>query len=354
MAFENPYQAQIDDLTAKIKENEALLDDPELGTLAAQEIERLQTQLETLQTAADDLESAMSDEPDPDKPPTNCIIEIRAGAGGDEAKIWAQDLLRMYLRFSETLGLKLSVVDDTVIKLSGTSDYLLEWFEKKYEHNDEQLQLLERLQTAAERTNPFPRTAYAIFTAESGVHRVQRVPETESQGRIHTSTASVATLPEVHPGQVEIRDEDLEWQFMRASGAGGQSVNKTNSAVRLIHEPTGITVTSRQEKKQSQNRKIALDLLRSQLWEIQEAERLEKIDKARAKSGRGRRSEKIRTYNYPQNRVTDHRINESWYELEGILEGAMESVVLETYLGLEAAADDADDATADDTPSDND
>ncbi len=340
MNFHNPYQDQIDDLEAQIEENKALLQDDELGDLAAQEVARLETQLSTLKKAADDLESAMSDEPEPGKPPVNCIIELRAGAGGDEAKIWANDLMRMYMRFADTMGIKYEILDDTVFKLKGKSPYLLKWFRDKHEHNQE---MLERLDPDAE--NPLPVTAYAIFTQESGVHRVQRVPETESQGRTHTSTASVAVLPEVHPGQVEIRDEDIEWQFMRASGAGGQSVNKTNSAVRLIHEPTGITVTSRQEKKQTQNRKFALELLRAQLWEIQEEERLKKIDKARAKSGRGRRSEKIRTYNYSQNRVTDHRINESWYELESILEGSLESVFTETYLGLlEAEAKDTAEA----------
>ena len=177
---------------------------------------------------------------------------------------------------------------------------------------------------------------YQIFKYESGVHRVQRVPETESQGRIHTSTASVAVLPEIQQNAVEIRDEDLDWQFMRAGGAGGQSVNKTSSAVRLTHVPSGIVVTSSRERKQAQNRQIALELLRSQLWEIEEEKKMAKLGKARSAIGRNMRAEKIRTYNYPQNRVTDHRINESWYNLESLVDGDLEKVLLEIREKLES------------------
>jgi len=306
----NPYQDQIDQLQAKIEENEALVGDPELGELAAQEITRLKTQKEMLEKAADDMASSQESSDPAGQRHTNAILEFRQGAGGDEAKIWAEELERMYVRFAENLGLKVEYVDQQVIKIKGKAELEGESF-----------------------------TAYEIFEFESGVHRVQRVPVTESQGRVHTSTATVAVLPEVHPQAVEVKDEDLTWEFMRAGGAGGQSVNKTSSAVRLTHVPSGLIVNARQERKQTQNRQIALELLRAQLWEIQEEERLKKIGKARASIGRARRAEKIRTYNFPQNRVTDHRINESWYDLENIVDGGLTKVIIETRQNLNEAED---------------
>lgn len=296
----NPYQQQIDQLQTEIESNQALLNDPELVELAQAEIDRLDNQKQVLELAAQEFAAAQEDRSVQGETPVNCIIEVRGGAGGDEAKIWAADLLRMYLRWAEMHKLKIELIDELVVKLKGRVTLA---------EVDQELTVFQALQ------------------AESGVHRVQRVPETESQGRIHTSTASVAVLPEVAASAVEIRDEDLEWQFMRAGGAGGQNVNKVNSAVRLVHTPTGLVTTARQEKKQEQNRKIALDLLRSQLWEIQEEERLVQIGEARSKIGRNQRAEKIRTYNFPQNRVTDHRINESWHNLPTILAGGLDEVV---------------------------
>ncbi|HEX7018217.1 MAG TPA: PCRF domain-containing protein [Patescibacteria group bacterium] len=298
----NPYQFQIDQLHARIEENQALLADPELGSLAQEEVARLTQEKAVLEKAAQDFDNAQNADAGPavGEAPINCIIEIRQGAGGDEAKIWGNDLLRMYLRFIEVQGLKVEVLDEMVIKVRG------------------KVSLVEGSE---------PLTAYEVFKYESGVHRVQRVPETESQGRIHTSTASVAVLPEVNARAVEVRDEDLEWQFMRAGGAGGQNVNKVNSAVRLTHVPSGIVVTARSERTQGRNRDIAMDLLRSQLWELEEEKRLAQIGDARSVIGRAQRAEKIRTYNYPQNRVTDHRINESWHNLESILQGNLTDVI---------------------------
>jgi peptide chain release factor 1 len=312
----NPYQSQIDELTRQIEMNQGLLNDPELGELAAQEITLLQEQKNQLEQLSagfgqnDDSDAGVTENF------TSCIIEVRQGTGGDEAKIWGNDLLRMYLRFIEKLNLKVEYVDDDVIKVKGkvTDSVLLESLFLKPEDD-----------TAAE--PPTILYPYDIFKYESGVHRVQRVPETEAQGRVHTSTASVAVLPEVSSKQVEVRDDDLEWQFVRAGGAGGQNVNKVNTAVRLTHKPTGIAVSARQERTQAQNREIALALLRSQLWEIEEEKRLKMIGDARSAIGRAQRAEKIRTYNYPQNRVTDHRINESWYNLSNIIEGSLEDVV---------------------------
>lgn len=304
--MQNPYSEQINALEAEIAANQKLLSDPELSELAISEIERLQKEKQVLERAADAFLSGQSDEPNPGELPKNCIFELRGGAGGEEAKIWAHDLLRMYLRFCETLGLKIELVDELVVKIKGKTS---------------EIELTE-LET--------PLTPYSIFRYESGVHRVQRIPSTESQGRIHTSTASVAVLPEVNQKAVVINDEDLDWQFTRSGGAGGQHVNKTSSAVRLTHKPSGIVVTARNERSQIQNRATALELLRSQLWEIEEEKRLTELGDARSSIGRNRRSEKIKTYNYPQNRVTDHRINKSWHNLENILEGDLRQVLEET------------------------
>ncbi len=302
----HPYQAQIEALKTKIKDNQALLNDPELKQLAAQEIDQLKTQKKSLEKAAHDYQQALEEQAAAKTDPTlqsKAIIEIRAGAGGDEAKIWASDLLRMYLRYSESKGLKVQFIDDLVIKISGQT---------KLQLNSQQTKTI------------FP---YQLFKFESGVHRVQRVPTTESQGRIHTSTASVAVLPEIKNKEITIKEEDLDWEFMRSGGAGGQSVNKTSSAVRLTHKPSQIVVRVSQERKQLQNREIALELLRAQLWEIEQEKKQAKLGQARQAIGRNMRAEKIRTYNFPQNRVTDHRINQSWYQLETILEGDLDKVI---------------------------
>lgn len=218
------------------------------------------------------------------------ILETRPGVGGDEAKIWMEDLIRLYRRFAELKNWKIETVDDGVLKINGIGVYgKLKW--------------------------------------ETGVHRVQRVPATENSGRIHTSTASIVVLPEVPETEVEIKDGDLEWQFTTGGGHGGQNVNKVATAVRLTHRPTGIVTTARQERSQEQNRKIALSLLRSQLWEIEQEKKQANLKDQRSKIGRSMRAEKIRTFNYPQNRVTDHRIGKSWYELDKIMEGNLDKVL---------------------------
>jgi len=324
----NPYQAQIQELERQIKKNQALLSDGEMKDLAQQEIAKLETEKQTLEKAAKEFEESMSSSEKDISSTTKskAIIEIRAGAGGDEAKIWANDLHRMYMRFCENKNLKVEYLDDLVIKVSGKTEIEI----KKLETEKAEKGNVEPIKNETETSEPAgPQTIYPyeLFKFETGVHRVQRVPATESQGRIHTSTASVAVLPEIHEKAVEIREEDLDWQFMRASGAGGQSVNKTSSAVRLTHVPTGIVVVSRSERKQAQNRQIALNLLRSRLWEIEEEKKLAKIGEARSAIGRNMRAEKIRTYNFPQNRVTDHRIHHSWHNLEIILDGELEEVI---------------------------
>ncbi|MCL2110477.1 PCRF domain-containing protein [Microgenomates group bacterium] len=299
----NPYQAQLDHLEEQIAANQTLLaSDPDLNELISAEIADLETQKAALLEASLAYESSQSHS-DADLPAditfAACIIEIRGGAGGDEAKIWGEELSRTYLRFAESLGLKVEFIDDGVLKIKGKTSQLL---------------------------SGHTLAAYPIFQYESGVHRVQRVPITESQGRVHTSTASVAVLPEIPPTAIEIKEEDLDWQFMRASGAGGQNVNKVNSAVRLTHIPSGTIIVSRQERKQDQNREIALSLLRSKLWELEEEERAKKLGDARSVIGRADRSEKIRTYNFPQSRLTDHRLNQSWHNLPVIMEGDLTDV----------------------------
>ena len=232
-------------------------------------------------------------------------MEIRPGTGGDEAKIWAEDLARMYLKFCEATGLKTVIIDDGIIKISG------------YVHPSSIIH-----------HSSLSLGPYGLLRFESGVHRVQRVPSTEAHGRIHTSTASVAVLPEVTVNEVSVNDNDLEWAFSRAGGPGGQNVNKVNTAVRLTHKPSGMVVSVRQERSQQQNKVIALEILRSKLWEIEEEKKLKTIeDQRRAAVGRGMRAEKIRTYNFPQNRVTDHRINKSWHNLDSVLEGNLEEII---------------------------
>ncbi|MCB9813598.1 MAG: PCRF domain-containing protein [Pseudomonadales bacterium] len=305
----NPYQEQIDELEKKIEESTFLLSDDEMKDLAQADIDNLKIQKEQLENASQIYVQGQNAPEEVTTEKVNCIIEIRSGAGGDEAKIWANDLLRMYIRFCEILNLKIEYIDDSVIKVLGKTRSLNEIHPKDKDYL----------------------TAYQIFKYELGVHRVQRVPTTEAQGRIHTSTASVAVLPEIHSKEIEIKTEDLEWQFIRASGAGGQSVNKTSSAARLFHKPSGIMIVSKQEKKQEQNRKIALELLRSQLWEIEEEAKNIKIGAARSAIGRAQRAEKIRTYNYPQNRITDHRSKQSWHNLPLALDGDLSKMMIELH-----------------------
>lgn len=281
---------EIVSLEKQIEDNKQLSQgNDEIANMARSEIYELESSVLRLKSNLAGLET--SEDTEQDRRPA--IIEFRAGAGGDEAKIWASDLTRMYQRFAEIQGIKYELIDEGTYLFSGRpSDPTL------------------------------PQGAYGLFKWESGVHRVQRVPATESAGRIHTSTASVAVLPKVDPQKITVRNEDLEWQFFRAGGHGGQNVNKVSTAVRLIHKPTGITTVSSQERYQQRNREICLDYLRSKLWEIQEEERTAKLEaKRRTAVGRGSRAEKIRTYNFPQNRVTDHRVGLSWHNLEAILEG---------------------------------
>lgn len=217
------------------------------------------------------------------------IMEFRAGPGGEEAKLWAADLMRMYSRYAAILGWKVEQLDTLTIRIKGLG-------------------------------------AFTKLQYEAGTHRVQRTPSTERHGRIHTSTATIAVLPEVPENEITVRPEDIEWDFYRAGGKGGQNVNKVSSAVRIRHIPSGIVVQCQTERDQYQNRQVALGMLRAKLWERQLMEREQSMSDQRSIIGRGMRSEKIRTYNFPQNRVTDHRINKSWHNLEDIIDGKMQKI----------------------------
>ena len=228
-------------------------------------------------------------------------MEIRAGAGGDEASLFAGDLMRMYEKYAIKCGWGFSILDASE---SGAGGYKTVVAEIKGDG------------------------AYNAFQNESGVHRVQRVPSTERQGRVHTSTASVAILPIVEAKEVDIKDNDLEVTFSRAGGPGGQNVNKVESAVRITHKPTGIVVSCREERTQHANRDKAMEVLRAKLFEIQKTQAVGSVDQIRKEQiGSADRSEKIRTYNFPQDRITDHRIGKKWGNIEKIMEGNMEKIV---------------------------
>jgi len=222
--------------------------------------------------------------------PNIVTLEIRPGPGGQEALLWADDLIRMYSKYSTSRSWRINFVDHSVIKIIGEG-------------------------------------CYNAFKNEAGVHRVQRVPVTEKRGRIHTSTASVAALGEIPDTQIQINPSDLEWEFYHASSHGGQNVQKVSTAVRLRHKPSDIVVTAQSERFQEQNRANALSILRSKLWEIEEDKRIRTTSDQRAIIGRAMRNEKIRTYNFLQDRVTDHRINKSFHNLESIMEGKMDKIL---------------------------
>ncbi|MFB6214414.1 MAG: peptide chain release factor 1, partial [Candidatus Bipolaricaulia bacterium] len=239
--------------------------------------------------------------PKPDEEKKNAILEIRSGAGGDESALFAADLLRLYRRYADRQGFEVETLENNPTSIGGFSE----------------------VSVAIEGEG-----AFGKFKYESGVHRVQRVPDTESSGRIHTSTATVAVLPEAEEVDVQIDQNDVRVDTFRSSGPGGQHANVTDSAVRLTHEPTGIVVTCQDESSQHKNRKKAWRVLRSRYKEKIEEARAEKRDsKRRGQIGQGQRSEKIRTYNFPQNRVTDHRINYTTHNLEAIMEGEIDELI---------------------------
>ena len=297
-------QLQIQEIDHRIEELQALLEDAEIKELALAEIADLQKQRRELeQSAITPMQNDASETPTTfdGMNPSVAVVEIRSAAGGDEAGIFAGDLLRMYTRFAQTKGWKLEELDRSAGKLGQIKEVVIKLTGKN---------------------------AYLSLKYESGVHRVQRVPVTESSGRIHTSTATVAVLPQINAAQVAINPSDIEFEAFRSGGAGGQNVNKVSTAVRLKHVPTGIVVTCQTERSQLQNRENAFELLRAKIWEAEQQKKIGDIGAQRAMQvGSGERSEKVRTYNFPQNRLTDHRIGKSWHNLEKILEGDLEPII---------------------------
>ncbi|MCI9365139.1 MAG: peptide chain release factor 1 [Clostridia bacterium] len=279
-----------------IEENEELLKDPELKELAQMEIDEARESLPKIEEELKIL--LIPKDPDDDK---NIICEIRAGAGGEEAALFAGTLFRMYSMYAEKKHWKIDILNENETELGGYKEVTFMVTGKG---------------------------VYSRLKFESGAHRVQRVPDTESSGRIHTSAATVAILPVVEDVEIEINPADIKMEVYRASGAGGQHVNKTSSAVRLIHEPTGIVAECQTERSQLQNREYAMRLLKSRLYEIEKQKQDEELASARkSQVGTGDRSEKIRTYNYPQGRITDHRIGMSIYQMENFLNGDLDEMI---------------------------
>ena len=292
---------------ATIKDNETLLDDKELGKLAQQEITELRKKEEELENKLKIL--LIPKDPNDER---NVFLEIRAGTGGDEAGLFASDLLRMYTKYCENNRWKLTTISISETDIGGIKELIASIEGKK---------------------------VYSKLKYESGVHRVQRIPTTETGGRIHTSTATVAILPEVDDVEIDIDEKDLRIDTYRASGAGGQHVNKTDSAIRITHEPTGIVVQCQDERSQHKNRAHAMKMLRAKLFEIEEEKKLSEIsDNRKSQVGTGERSEKIRTYNFPQGRITDHRIGLTLHKMESILDGDLDELIesLSTYFQAES------------------
>ena len=279
-----------------IKDSEEMLSDPELKELAQEELKEAKEILPKLEEEIKFL--LIPKDPDDDK---NTICEIRAGTGGEEAALFAGELFRMYSMYAERKHWKLEVLNENETELGGYKEITFMISGKG---------------------------VYSRMKFESGAHRVQRVPETESNGRIQTSAATVAVLPVVEDVQIEINPADVKMEVFRASGAGGQHVNKTSSAVRLIHIPTGMVAECQTERSQVQNREYAMRLLKSRLYEIEkEKQDAELTNARRSQVGSGDRSEKIRTYNYPQGRITDHRIGMSIYQMEDFLNGNLDTMI---------------------------
>ncbi|EKC9989552.1 peptide chain release factor 1 [Campylobacter coli] len=284
-----------------IEENKTLLNDAELGELAKEELKNLEELKPKLEEELKIL--LLPKDPNDER---NIFLEIRAGTGGDEASLFVGDLVKAYARYAENRGYKLEIVSSSEGSVGGFKEIIM----------------------LVKGAGAFSRLKY-----EGGTHRVQRVPQTESQGRIHTSAITIAVMPEVYDIEIEINPNDLKIDVMRSSGHGGQSVNTTDSAVRITHLPTGIVVVNQDGKSQHKNKESAMKVLKARLYEMQESERLAQESEARkSQVGSGDRSERIRTYNFPQNRISDHRINLTLYRLDAILQDGLFDEVIEPLI----------------------
>lgn len=284
-----------------IEENKTLLNDAELGELAKEELKNLEELKPKLEEELKIL--LLPKDPNDER---NIFLEIRAGTGGDEASLFVGDLVKAYARYAENRGYKLEIVSSSEGSVGGFKEIIM----------------------LVKGAGAFSRLKY-----EGGTHRVQRVPQTESQGRIHTSAITIAVMPEVDDIEIEINPNDLKIDVMRSSGHGGQSVNTTDSAVRITHLPTGIVVVNQDGKSQHKNKESAMKVLKARLYEMQESERLAQESEARkSQEGSGDRSERIRTYNFPQNRISDHRINLTLYRLDAILQDGLFDEVIEPLI----------------------
>ncbi|HEF9070355.1 TPA: peptide chain release factor 1 [Campylobacter coli] len=284
-----------------IEENKTLLNDAELGELAKEELKNLEELKPKLEEELKIL--LLPKDPNDER---NIFLEIRAGTGGDEASLFVGDLVKAYARYAENRGYKLEIVSSSEGSVGGFKEIIM----------------------LVKGAGAFSRLKY-----EGGTHRVQRVPQTESQGRIHTSAITIAVMPEVDDIEIEINPNNLKIDVMRSSGHGGQSVNTTDSAVRITHLPTGIVVVNQDGKSQHKNKESAMKVLKARLYEMQESERLAQESEARkSQVGSGDRSERIRTYNFPQNRISDHRINLTLYRLDAILQDGLFDEVIEPLI----------------------
>jgi len=295
---------ELEEAKRKIKENEEIIlsgNDKELVVIAEEEKEEL---LKEKENAVKNLKRMIAEKQGNESQGVQrgtAIIEIRAGAGGDEASIFVANLLEMYTKYAQSKNIDVKILDENKTEQGGY-----------------------KIVTAKMKKND----PYSLMRYEAGVHRVQRVPETEKGGRVHTSTVSVAVLAEPKKGKIKINPQDVRLETCKSSGPGGQYVNKRETAVRIVHEPSGIVVTSQNERSLQQNKETALSVLEAKLLEKEQRERQEKEEKERkSQIGTAMRAEKIRTYNYMQNRVTDHRIDQSWYKLEEILNGDLDEIV---------------------------
>ncbi|EJR7630980.1 peptide chain release factor 1 [Campylobacter upsaliensis] len=285
----------------QIEDNKALLNDPEFSELAKEELKNLEEAKINFEEEIKIL--LLPKDPNDEK---NIFLEIRAGTGGDEASLFVGDLIKAYARYADLRGYKIEIVSSSEGSAGGFKELIM----------------------LVKGTG-----AYSRLKFESGTHRVQRIPQTESQGRIHTSAITVAIMPEVDDIEIQINPNDLKIDVMRSSGHGGQSVNTTDSAVRITHIPSGLVVVNQDGKSQHKNKESAMKILKARLYEMQESERLAKESEARkSQVGSGDRSERIRTYNFPQNRISDHRINLTLYRLDAIMEGGLFDELIEPLI----------------------